>query len=102
FGGPSAVPRSVSCLEPFHAAFWQDTGNSIRILVTDAAFEKVRHGDDAGVWMEPDSGKRNPIHIEQVQKNERVEQITNIGGNHQSRYRAAAMPSRARNDPAGR
>jgi hypothetical protein len=51
--------------------------------------------------MEPDSGKRNPIHIEQVQKNERFQQFTNIAGTHQPRYRAAAMPSRARNDPAG-
>ena len=95
------MPCSVSCPEPLHAAFCQDTGNSIRILVTDAAFEEVRHGNDAGVWMEPDSGKRNPIHIEQVQKNERFQQFTNIAGTHQPRYRAAAMPSRARNDPAG-
>ncbi len=37
--GSPAVPRSVTCLEPFNAALCQDASRSGRTFVTDASLE---------------------------------------------------------------
>src|SRR5437899_612335 len=70
--GSATVPRSVSRLEPFDAAFPQDTPRSVRIFVTDASFEKVCHCRNPGVGMQADPGKRDLIHLEEIQEHERL------------------------------
>src|SRR2546425_12417402 len=70
----TTVPRSMSCLEPFNAAFAQDTSRSGRIFVTDASLEQVRHCRDPGVGMQADCRKRGLIiHIEEIQEDERFQ-----------------------------
>ena len=67
----ATVPRSMSRFEPFDAAFPQDPGCSVRIFVTDTSFEKIGHRRNSRVGMKADSGKRNLIHIEEIQEHKR-------------------------------
>src|SRR2546425_12547958 len=69
----TTVPRSMSCLEPFNAAFAQDTSRSGRIFVTDATLEEVCHRRNPGVGMQADRREGGLVHIEEIKEDERFQ-----------------------------
>src|SRR5207253_11295682 len=82
--GTAAMPCTAGGLEPFDPASGQEPGGAGRVFLADAAFPKIGERRDARMRMPPDARKRPSLGVEEVEKDERLESLTEVRRAHQT------------------
>jgi hypothetical protein len=74
------VPHTTSGAHPFDAAVADASVSRVGIIKGHIALREYRNGADAGVWMYRHAGRHLAhIRFEQVEKNERLQPLSEIG-----------------------
>src|SRR3979411_2924983 len=78
---------------PFNPAGGQQSPRSVRVFIADAALRYVGKGGDAGMWMEPETGKRIwfSLSVEEVEEYEGFQKTAKVRGRHQACDRPLAL-----------
>lgn len=100
--GAAAMPGTTTGFEPLDATLSEYARGAGSIFVPHAALEEVRDGGDPGMRMKSHTRERRLSGVKDVQKHERLEYASQVGGTHQSSNRSMCPPSRPMNDRAFR
>src|SRR5258706_16090567 len=94
------MPDALAGAHPFHAASPQDAGGPVGLLVADAALGDIGQSRDAGMRMEAEGWKGLASVVDQIEEDERLEDLAQVAGAHQPGDRTVRVASRAVDDPA--
>src|SRR3954463_13046552 len=93
------MPTPLPGTRPFGAAGLDRSATRMRIVECHVAFRKHRDGCDAGVRMHGHaSSQRTQVGLEQVEKHERLQLLTEVGRAHQADDGTAPLSSSPMND----
>src|SRR5260370_41836492 len=97
------MPDAAAGPHPFDPAGGQQARRSVRVFITDAALRNIGKGGDAGMWMEPETGKGVwfSVSIEEVKEYEGFQEMAKVRRRHQARDRPVTLSAGASGD-AGR
>src|SRR5713226_5759577 len=98
------MPDAATGPHPFETAGGQQARRSVRVFIADAAFRNIGKGGDAGMWMEPETGKGVwfSLSIEEVKEYEGFQKMAKVGWRHQSCDGPVTLSTRASGDPGNR
>src|SRR5258707_3313706 len=98
------MPDATAGPHPFDARGGQQARGSVRVFIADAALRNIGKGGDAGMWMEPESGKRIwfSLSIEEVKEYEGLQKMAKVGWRHQARDRPVTLSAGAPGDGGNR
>src|SRR5260370_32435823 len=98
------MPDAAAGPHPFETAGGQQARRSVRVFIADAAFRNIGQGGDAGMWMEPETGKGVwfSLSVEEVKEYEGFQKMAKVGWRHQSRDRPVILSAGASSDAGNR
>lgn len=92
------MPYAAAGPHPFDSAIGNRALALLRIVVPHIAFREHGDGRDAGMRMDRHPADRPAIDVEQVEEDEGLETLAEIGGAHQADDVAVAAPAGNMND----
>src|SRR3979411_118222 len=98
------MPDAAPGPHPFNPARGQQSPRSVRVFIADAALRYVGKGGDAGMWMEPETGKRIwfSLSVEEGEEYEGFQKTAKVRGRHQACDRPLTLSAGASGDAGKR